>query len=151
VTGIESPHGLARNRSSIGAEASTPSPITPRRASGSAIRPVPDRQFQHSSAAGQLCEEVHGRRRVKSAIAVVINTRPARAMERRIIKPSHAVTKADADGRRYNIFTAEARAATYSSAAERSYTGGFREAWSFVLAGRGPTPLDQLGSMGRPA
>jgi len=77
----------------------------------------PDRQFQHSSAVRQLGEEVHRRLRVKTAIAVVINTRPAGAIESRIIKPSHAVTKAEAGGRRYTIFTAESPAATYSSAA----------------------------------
>ena len=41
VTGIESPPGLARSRSTIAAEASTPSTAIPRDASGSATRPVP--------------------------------------------------------------------------------------------------------------
>jgi hypothetical protein len=41
VTGIESPPGLARSRSTMEAEASTPSTVIPRVASGSATRPVP--------------------------------------------------------------------------------------------------------------
>jgi hypothetical protein len=41
VTGIASPPGLARIRSTIAREASSPSTATPRAASGSATRPVP--------------------------------------------------------------------------------------------------------------
>ena len=41
VTGIDSPPGLARSRCTIAPEASIPSTVIPRAASGSAIRPVP--------------------------------------------------------------------------------------------------------------
>jgi hypothetical protein len=41
VTGTDSPPGFARSRSTIAAEASTPSTLIPRAAGGSATRPVP--------------------------------------------------------------------------------------------------------------
>jgi hypothetical protein len=74
------------------------------------------RKTRGTSAASQLCEEVNDRRRVKPTKAVVITTRPTGAIELRIIKPSHAVTKAKADGTRYSI-SLPGLGATYSSAA----------------------------------
>jgi hypothetical protein len=50
----------------------------------------PDRQFQHLPAPGQGRKKVHGRFWVHLCVMLVINSRPAIAIERGIIKSGHA-------------------------------------------------------------
>src|SRR5262249_4523965 len=64
----------------------------------------PNPQLQNPSVPGQPGEKVSRRPRVAVAVMLVVNARPAIAIERRILEFSHAVTKADCRSQRLHIF-----------------------------------------------